>query len=105
MNISDEAKPENKDYIFLLFVAGEEPHSKTANDNLEKFCASHLNESFEIKVVDVLESFKIALENSIFLTPALIKIAPAPAATFFGDLSDTNELIKVLGLKGVTNGR
>ena len=91
---------EDKGLIFRLFVAGDEPHSKTAKENIRKLCESRIDEAYEIEVVDVLESYKAALENNIFLTPALIMVSPAPAVTIFGDLSDTQEVIKALGLGG-----
>lgn len=105
MKISKAGNVQDKTVIFRLFVAGDEPHSKKAKDNLRTFCASHLNASYKIEVMDVFESFKTALEHNIFLTPSLIKVAPGPAVTLFGDLSDTNELIKVLGLEAIADGR
>ena len=100
MNISDEGKGAGKGYIFRLFVAGDESHSRKAEDNLRKFCASHINDSFEIEVVDVIKSFQLAMENKIFLTPALVLVFSERRVTVFGDLSDTRELIDVLGLRG-----
>jgi circadian clock protein KaiB len=96
MKLSNKAKSEEKGVTFRLFVTGDEPLSTRAEENLKKFCAVHLKESFEIEVVDVLKSFEMALENKIFLTPALVKSSPEPAVTIFGDLSDTNELIRLL---------
>jgi hypothetical protein len=43
--------------------------------------------------------------HHIFLTPALIKIAPGPAVTFFGNLSDTHVLVKVLGLESIADAQ
>jgi len=105
MKISNERNVEDKTVIFRLFVAGDEPHSKNAKDNLRTFCASHLNASYMIEVVDVFASFKTALKHNIFLTASLIKVAPRPAVTLFGDLSDTHQLIKVLGLEVIADGR
>jgi circadian clock protein KaiB len=100
MDTSSEAKPKGKGFVFRLFVAGDEPHSKTAKANLKKLSESRINESCEIEIVDVLKSFKIALENNVFLTPALVMTSPPPAVTIFGDLSDTEEVIKALRLGG-----
>ena len=72
---------EGKGFIFRLFVAGDEQHSKTARKNIRKLCESRIDEAYEIEVVDVLKSYKAALENNIFLTPALIMVSPAPAVT------------------------
>jgi circadian clock protein KaiB len=101
MNISSDANPESKSFIFRLFVAGDEPHSKAAKENIRKFCESCISEACEIEIVDVLESYKTAIENNIFLTPALIKVSPAPALTIFGNLSCAQALLEALGLEGI----
>jgi circadian clock protein KaiB len=100
MDILKKDKAEGKSFIFRLFVTDDETHSRKAKNNLRKFCASHINDSFEIEVVDVLKDYTIALENKIFLTPALVVISPDPPVTIFGDLSDTQELINLLRLEG-----
>ena len=100
MKDTPSQNPEGKGLIFRLFVAGDEPHSKTAKENIRKLCESRIDKAYEIEVVDVLKSYKAALKNNIFLTPALIMVSPAPAVTIFGDLSDTQEVIKALGLGG-----
>ena len=100
MDISDNSTAAGKNFIFQLFVTDDEPHGRRAKENLRTFCASHVNESFKIEVVDVLKHFKIALENKIFLTPALVVVSPEPPLTIFGDLSDTQQLIDALGLEG-----
>ncbi len=86
--------------VLRLFVAGDEPHSKTAKEILKKLCDSRIREPCKIEIFNVLESFEIALENNIFLTPALMKVFPEPSVTIFGDLSDTEEVIKALQLGG-----
>jgi circadian clock protein KaiB len=100
MKASPGARSKGKGFMFRLFVAGSEFHSKMAKDNLTKLCQAHINVPYQIETVDVLESHQTALENNIFLTPALIRVSPAPAITIFGDLSDTEEVIKALGLEG-----
>ena len=100
MEIAGERKAGSSGFVFRLFVTGDEPHSVRARENLRKFCESHLHESYEIEVIDVLKSFEIALKNRVFLTPALFVLSPPPAVTVFGDLSDTPELIKLLRVGG-----
>ncbi len=99
MYTPSEGSPEGHGHIFRLFIAGDEPNSKTATENLRKLCESRIDERhFRIEVVNVLESYSIALENNIFITPALIMVSPEPAVTIFGDLSNTQEIIKFLRL-------
>lgn len=96
MSIPEIGTTENETIVFQLFVAGEETHSKMAMNNLRAICDSHLKDRCTIEIVDVYESFDIALENRIFLTPALIRVSPGPRITIFGNLSDMSEVLKAL---------
>jgi hypothetical protein len=100
MNSPSEINAEGNSLVFRLFVAGDEPHSRSAKDNLRYLCESIIKAPCKIEIVDVLESFDLALEHNIFLTPALVLLSSTPPVIVFGDLSDTKELIKALGMKG-----
>ena len=100
MNISSEPKTKAETFVFLLFVAGDEPNSKIARANLRKICESHIKDRCKIEVVDVFGSFDIALENNILLSPALIKVAPLPRITIYRNLSNTREVLTALRLAG-----
>lgn len=97
MNKISQEKPSGKK-VFRLYVTGNEPHSVRAEENLRKFCASLTKEFHEIEIVDVLKSYKLAIENKILLTPALVILSPEPEATLYGDLRDKDELFRILGL-------
>jgi len=86
--------------VFQLFVAGEETHSRTALENLRALCDAYLPGCHEIEVLDVLERTNVALEHKIFVTPALIKLSPAPQCTIYGNLSEKEKVIQALGLSG-----
>lgn len=96
MSASSGAKPTNETFVFQLFVAGDEYHSKMARENLAEICESHIEGRCSIQIVDVFKSFNVALENGILLTPALIKVLPQPRITIFGNLSDTRTVLKAL---------
>jgi len=85
--------------VFELFVAGDEPHSRAARVNLTQICESHFEGRYEIRVVDVFESFDAALENNIFLTPAVIVRLSGSCITIFGNLGDKEEVLKTLALE------
>jgi circadian clock protein KaiB len=95
-----ERDPQREAFVFQLFVAGDETHSRIALDNLKAICVNHLSGCHEIEVVDVLECAGAALEQSIFVTPALIKLSPAPRAVIYGNLSEKEKVILALGLPG-----
>lgn len=86
-------------YRMHLFVAGEEPNSRRARENLAAMCADRLSEDCDVEIVDVLENFQAALDMGIYVTPALVITRPEPRVTVFGNLSDTRRLLDALGLE------
>jgi len=88
-----------KKCVLRLFVAGDEPNSKKARENLTQLCETHLQGEYEVEIVDVLEDFEAALKSNVLLTPALIVVAPKPT-TIFGNLDDTDKVLGALGLAG-----
>lgn len=84
---------------FLLYVAGEAPNSRRALANLSAFCERHLPQRHNIEVIDVFKTPERALQDSMFLTPALVVSAPLPARTLIGDLSEPSILLEMLGLE------
>jgi len=104
MSIQSDDQGKGEGFVFQLFVAGDEPHSETAKDNLREICESHFEGRCKIQIVDVFASFEIALENGIILTPALVKVSPRPRTSIFGNLSDTKAVLKALGFRETNNG-
>ena len=94
-------KKRKNSFSFILFVAGDEPHSTKARHNFPIFCEKCIAAPYKLTVLDVFESYAAALKHNIYLTPALVMLTPAPRVTVFGDLSDTDELIRALRLEGV----
>ena len=93
------AEAQGETYILRLFMAGNEPNSKQARENLERLQEIHLKRCHHKKeFVDVLEDFQTALENNVLITPCLILVSPKPKVTVFGNLSDTEKVIAALRL-------
>ncbi|MEO5861008.1 MAG: circadian clock KaiB family protein [Burkholderiales bacterium] len=88
-------------FKFRLYVAGDAPNSAQAVANLTALCRTHLPDRHEIDVVDVFREPKRALEDGIFMTPTLIKLAPSPALRIVGTLSAVQTVLQVLGLERV----
>lgn len=85
-------------FIFQLFVTGDEQHSKRAAANLKQICETYLENNYHIEIIDILTSFDCAIENDIFLSPALVKVSPAPRTVIFGNLNDTAKTVASLQL-------
>ena len=89
------------EYFMRLFVAGDERNSILAKENLQMICKNHLGGRYEIEVIDVKEDFGSALESNVFVTPMLILVSPPPGVKILGNLSDTQKLLRALGIEEV----
>jgi circadian clock protein KaiB len=98
--MKSDAQAQGETFVFQLFVAGDEPHSKIAMNNLKKICDSHIKGHCKVEILDVFKSFNVALENGIYLTPALLKVSPGPRITIFGNLSDMGKVLAALEVTG-----
>jgi circadian clock protein KaiB len=85
-------------FRFRLYVAGDAQNSAQAFANLTALCRAHLPDRYELEVVDVFREPKRALEDGIFMTPTLVKLAPSPVRRIVGTLSQTQPLLHALGL-------
>jgi circadian clock protein KaiB len=98
--MNSEAQAKGETVVFQLFVAGDEPHSKMAINNLKELCESHIKGECRVEILDVFKSFDIALANGIYLTPALLRVSPGPRITIFGNLSDRGKVLTALEITG-----
>ena len=89
-------------FKFRLFVAGDAPNSVQARNNLAALCRTYLPQQHEIEIVDVLRHPNRALTDGIYITPTLVKVAPAPVCQIIGGLSQLQTVLDALGVKTVT---
>ena len=66
--------------------------------NLYAICRKHFPESHRIEVIDVLREPLRALAESVFVTPTVVKVSPAPDQQIIGNLSEEEEVLRALGL-------
>jgi len=85
--------------VMRLYIANNAPNSLKAVANLEAICREHLQDSFKLEIIDVLEFPLRALADGILVTPSLAKISPSPAAKVVGNLSDKSSVMHALGIK------
>ncbi len=96
------AKSRRAKFKFRLYVAGDAQNSVQAVANLKALCRAHLLERHEIEIVNVFREPKRALADGIFMTPTLVKLAPAPAPRrIVGNLSQTQPVLQALGLEAI----
>ena len=86
-------------FKFRLYVAGDAQNSMLARSNLRALCEAYLPERHEIEVIDVFREQKRALADGVFMTPTLLKLAPASERRIVGTLSQTQAVLLALGLE------
>jgi circadian clock protein KaiB len=82
-----------------LYVAGQSPKSLRAFANLKALCEEHLAGSYEIEVIDLLESPALARSDDILAIPTLVRRVPVPLRKVIGDLSNTERVLVGLRLQ------
>lgn len=88
----------NGAYVFRIYVAHGAPNSVRALANLYAICRKHFPDSHRIEVIDVLAEPLRALADAILVTPAVVKVSPAPEQQIIGNLSEEEEVLRALGL-------
>ncbi len=88
-------------FKFRLYVAGGAHNSIQAITNLRAMCNTHLAGEYHIEIVDVFKDPKRALADGVFMTPTLVRLAPAPMLRVVGTLSQTATLLQTLSLDDV----
>ena len=84
--------------VLQLYVSGMSLKSMEAIQNIKRLCDEHLKDAFELEIIDIYKHPEIALEQQIVFSPSLIKHLPLPKKTLIGNFSDTEKVIKGLGI-------
>ena len=94
-----ETSKKDGKYVLRLFIAGMNPKSKLAIENLQKVCDEELDGECELEIIDIYQQPIFAKEGKIIAAPTLIKELPLPIRRFVGDLSDKERLLLGLDLR------
>jgi circadian clock protein KaiB len=93
-----DAGSENSSYELRLFVTGASSNSVRAIANLKHICETHLPGRYSLEIIDVYQQRPLAEQEQLIALPLLIKRAPHPERRLIGDLSDTEKVLRGLGL-------
>ena len=85
-------------YQLSLFITGASPNSVRAVNNIKSICEEYLSGNYELKIIDVYQLPEVAQREQIIALPTLIKRGPAPERRLVGDMSDTNKVLRGLGI-------
>ena len=93
----DDKKDDNH-YMMRLFVTGATPNSIRAISNLKKICEQHLPKRYSLEIIDVYQDASIAEKEQLIALPLLIKKRPLPERRLIGDMSDSDRVLRGLGI-------
>ena len=74
------------------------PRSMEAIENARRIFEENCSEFFELEIVDLYKNPEAAFSHHVVFTPSLVKSSPLPKKILFGNLSDTEKVIKALGI-------
>jgi circadian clock protein KaiB len=93
-----EHKTEDGRFVLQLYVSGMSVKSMEAIENITQLCNEHLKDAFDLEVIDLYKNPDVARQQQIVFSPSLVKLLPLPKKTLIGTFSDTQKVIKVLGI-------
>ena len=85
-------------YTLRLFVTGHTRRSISAVRNLTRLCEQHLAGRYDLEVIDLYQQPELAADHQLVAAPTLVKLLPPPPQQMIGDLSDTERVLKRLGI-------
>ena len=83
-------------YLLRLYITGTTPQSQRALANIKRICEDHLQDRYELQVIDIYQIPTLARDEQIIAAPTLVKMLPLPLRRLIGDLSDERRVL--LGL-------
>jgi circadian clock protein KaiB len=80
-------------YVLRLFVAGMNPKSLQAIENIKRICETYLAGRYQLEVIDVYQQPILARDGQIVAAPTLVKELPPPLRKLIGSMSDTERVL------------
>lgn len=85
-------------HALRLYVTGATERSLRAIANVKDVCERYLKGRYDLEVVDIYQQPALASRDQIVAVPTLIKRLPVPVRFLVGDLSQTEHVLRGLGL-------
>jgi len=85
-------------FALKLFVTGASPNSARAIANIKNICEQHPEANYDLEIIDVYQQPLKAKDEQIIALPMLVKLFPLPMKKLIGDMSDTDKVLRGLGL-------
>jgi circadian clock protein KaiB len=76
-----------------LYLTRGTPSSEQALADVEAVCQQHLDDGWDLEVVDVTTAPLRPLDDGVLGTPTLLKLSPSPEAMIVGDLARIGDIL------------
>jgi circadian clock protein KaiB len=97
-DVEGVSKPPGQRYVLQLYVAGTNPRSLRAVENLRRICERHMPGEYDLTVIDIYQTPGAAEEGQVVAAPTVVKELPLPLRRIVGDLADEGHVMVALGL-------
>ncbi|MCW3109204.1 MAG: kaiB 2 [Segetibacter sp.] len=97
-NAGEYKSNEALEYVLRLFVTGASSNSVRAISNLKQICETHIKGRYSLEIIDIYQQKQLAETEQIIALPLLIKTLPLPERRLIGDMSDSDKVLRGLGL-------
>ena len=82
-----------------LYVSGMSQKSMEAIENIKHLCDACLEtNAYDLEIIDLYKNPAIAFQQHIVFSPMLVKVLPLPRKKLIGTLSDTDKVMRALGI-------
>lgn len=89
---------EKRTNIFRLYITGASPNSSRAVTNIKHIFEHCLKDKYELNIIDVYQQPQTVKNVDIVALPLLIRKMPLPERRLIGDMSDTEKVMRSLGI-------
>ena len=86
-------------YVLRLYLTGYTHRSIKAIEAVKALCEQHLQDRYDLEIVNLYEQPEQAQTAQIIAAPTLVKELPLPLRRLIGDLTDTDRVLIALDLK------
>jgi len=86
----------NPEYRFRLFIAGMNPTSIRAVENIRGICDRQLNGNYDLEVIDIYQQRDLVKEMNVIAVPTLIRLFPQPERRIMGDMREVEKVTQIM---------
>jgi circadian clock protein KaiB len=87
------------EYVLRLYITGASPNSIRAVNNTKYICEEYLTGRYSLEIIDIYQTPELAGKEQIIALPLLVRKEPLPQRRLIGDMSQTDKVLRGLGLE------